>query len=124
MSLGKKIEERRTSLGLSREALAIRSKVGQKSVYNYEKDIRSPTIRDLQKIAFGLNTTMSWLLDGLDLKDKTPDLNDLPNEKEIVNQIFFLRHRPDIREPGLLRIMSMMLDKLSKESKVYRGKKK
>ncbi len=117
MTLGKRIQERRTSLGLSREVLSIRSKVGQKSIYNYERELRSPTVRDLKKIASALNTSLSWLMGEVDLEKKQEDIVDLPNEEEIVNQIVFLSYRPDIREAGVLRIISKILDKLSKKNK-------
>jgi transcriptional regulator with XRE-family HTH domain len=116
MSLARRIEERRIKLGLSREALAFRAKVAPKSIYNYEKGFRSPTVRDLQKIASALKTTMSWLI------EEPFDLNDLPDKEEIAKQILFLRHRPDIREVGILSIVSKILDNLSKETQHKKNK--
>lgn len=115
MSLGKKLKERRTQLGFSREALAFQSKVGQKSIYNYENDFRNPTVKDLQKIAKALNTTVSWLLDEHNAQEPNAFFIDEADEEKIADQIFSLRHRPDIRKAGILRIIANVITKFAQD---------
>lgn len=69
MGLGDRIRKKRTDLGLSQTQLA--NKVGYTSrstVNKIESGARQPTAKDLPKIAEALDTTVDYLLNGIEIE--------------------------------------------------------
>jgi transcriptional regulator with XRE-family HTH domain len=106
MKIGELIKRRRNSLKLTREALAIKAKVSEKSLYNYEEDLQSPSVLSLLKIAKAMQLTLSQLV------DDHFSVHHQPSEDEVVEQIFALHHRKDIGTFGVIRIISKVLHKI------------
>jgi len=65
ISLGARIRARRTELGLSQEGLSLACEIDRTAVAKIEAGQRSIRIDTLARIAEGLRTTMSRLLEGL-----------------------------------------------------------
>ena len=63
MTLGEKIKFYRTKSNLSQEELAHKSKLSRNAIYNYENNKRAPTISTLELIAYGLELSVSDLLE-------------------------------------------------------------
>ena len=64
---GQRVRElREQSLALSQEKFADKANVHRTYVSHVERGIRNPSLRNVQKLAKGLEVTMSVLLEGLD----------------------------------------------------------
>jgi transcriptional regulator with XRE-family HTH domain len=111
MNIGQSIKNHRKRLKLSREALATRAGVSERSLYSYESNKQSPTLTQIEVIARALKVTPSELLDdSFKINRKMP-------EEEIIDEILSLRHRKDIRAAGVVKIISKVLQQLPLESK-------
>lgn len=65
-TLGKRLYYRRKEKGISQEKLAIiLGKKTKQVISNWENDRTEPSINDIRQIAEALNTTASYLIDGL-----------------------------------------------------------
>ncbi|CQD24685.1 anaerobic benzoate catabolism transcriptional regulator [Mycobacterium lentiflavum] len=60
-SVGGRILERRTELGLSQRDLAAAAKVDRSFMARVEQGLRSPTVVFLAKVAYAMGTTVSSL---------------------------------------------------------------
>ena len=69
--LGKRIEDCRTALGLSRSDLADRLDVGTNTIFRWEKGERSPSDDMKRRIAEALSTSVAHLMDGDDTRPPT-----------------------------------------------------
>jgi transcriptional regulator with XRE-family HTH domain len=114
MSLGTRLAKRRNELHLTRESLAAKSKISEGSIFNYEKGARSPTAKHLARLARALEVSVSWLM------QEPEGLINTLDEEDVVDLLVSLRHRPDMREQGILRVISKVLDRLTKESVLLR----
>ena len=69
MDIGNRIEQKRTEKGMSQEELA--AKVGYKSrssINKIEKNVQRPKADDLPKIAMALDTSVDYLLNGIEIE--------------------------------------------------------
>ena len=64
MTLGKRIETKRDSAGLSRTALAAVVGVTERTVYLWEADTVAPRFEFLRPIADALGCELTYLIDG------------------------------------------------------------
>lgn len=74
--LGKRIEECRNALGLSRADLAEKLDVGTNTVFRWEKGERSPSDEMKGKIAEVLSTSVSYLMEGEPIQGFLPTSNE------------------------------------------------
>jgi transcriptional regulator with XRE-family HTH domain len=111
MNIGEAIKSHRKRLKLSREALAARAGVSERSLYSYESNKQSPTFTQIEIIARALEVTPSELL------DDSFKINRKMSEEEIINQILSIRYRKDIKATGLVRIISKVLQQLPLDKK-------
>lgn len=65
-SLGARVRARRKTLGLSQERLALNIGMDRTAIAKIEHGRRSVTLMTLAKLAGGLKTTMSEMVEGLD----------------------------------------------------------
>ena len=63
VALGEAVRERRLDLGLSQEALGFRCGLDRTYVSGIERGVRNPTLVTIRKMAKGLETTASQLLE-------------------------------------------------------------
>jgi transcriptional regulator with XRE-family HTH domain len=111
MQLGDSIKLYRKKLKLSREALSVKAKISEKSLYNYEENRRSPSVEQLDRIAKALKISSSELLDSsFTIKKKM-------TEEEIVDAVLALQYRSDLRRNGVIRIALKVLQQLPLETK-------
>ena len=66
-SFGTRVRARREQLGLSQERLALQIHMDRTAIAKIECGQRSVTLLTMTKLAHGLQTTMSELVEGLDL---------------------------------------------------------
>jgi transcriptional regulator with XRE-family HTH domain len=111
MNIGESIRRHRKRLKLTREALATKARVSERSLYSYEAGKQSPSLSQIQNIARVLKLTPSELL------DDSYTIKRRMSEEEIVDQILSLCHRADIRAAGVVRIVSKVLQELPLEAK-------
>ena len=68
MSIGTRIRQKRFEIGITQEKLAL--KCGWESargrISNYELDLHTPKLKDIQKLAKALNVEPQWLIFGND----------------------------------------------------------
>ena len=62
LALGLAVKARRQELGLTQEALSLRSELHQRWIYNVETGKRNPSYGSLRRLAGGLDLTASDLL--------------------------------------------------------------
>jgi transcriptional regulator with XRE-family HTH domain len=65
-SLGRRIHQLRSSLGLSQEALAERSGLHRTYVGGVERGERNPTVKNLSAISRALKVSLSTLFEGVE----------------------------------------------------------
>ena len=111
MNIGESIKRHRKRLKITREALAMKAGVSERSLYSYEAKKQSPTLTQIENIARALKLTPSELL------DETFSIKRKMSEEEIIDQILSLRHRTDIRASGVVRMVSKVLQRLPLEEK-------
>ena len=86
MDIGDRIEQKRTEKGMSQEELA--AKVGYKSrssINKIEKNVQRPKADDLSKIAETLNTTVDYLLNGIEIE--RTQLRELSDQSHLFDYI-------------------------------------
>jgi len=111
MKLGDSIKLYRKKFKFSREALSVKAKISEKSLYNYEENLRSPSVEQLDRIAKAFNISSSELLDSsFTIKRKM-------NEEDIVDEILALQYRADLCSKGVIRIVLKVLQQLPLDMK-------
>ncbi len=68
MTFGQKLRELRDAIGMTREALAVKSEVSYGTVHGYEMDRRSPSLATAQKLAKALGVDCTAFADCEDMK--------------------------------------------------------
>ena len=63
MNFAKNPIKYRKNLGISQAELAKRLGIGQSAIANWEAGIRSPSLKELERIAKALNTTITRLIE-------------------------------------------------------------
>ena len=79
LNLGKRLKQIRSDMGLSQEELAYRCNMQASHIGQIERGQKSPTLETLEKLASGLNITVSVLT------DYSKDIS--PSNDETVNKI-------------------------------------
>lgn len=67
-ALGYLVKQRRTALGISQEELGLRANLDRTYISGVERGVRNPSITALVNLAGGLDTTVSNLLDSLEIE--------------------------------------------------------
>lgn len=97
--IGERIRERRKYLGLSEQELADLVGVSQRSISSYQSGVRTPTLKNLNKLATVLEVTPAYLLgESNDFDVSTPALNKKASS-DVVNKETTLSYRAtELRE--------------------------
>jgi transcriptional regulator with XRE-family HTH domain len=111
MNIGESIKRHRKRLKITREALAAKAGVSERSLYSYEANKQSPTLTQIEAIAKALQLSPSELL------DENFRSRGKMTEDDIIEYLLALRYRSDIRTSGIVRIISKVLQKLPIDSK-------
>lgn len=87
---GERILELRKRKGYSREALAKLCGVSSKSIQNYENGSRAPIIENIKKIATALETSVDYLIKGVEVDLSTEALTqeEMEEIKERTSALF------------------------------------
>lgn len=87
---GDRILELRKRKGYSREALAKLCGVSSKSIQNYENGSRAPIIENIKKIATALETSVDYLIKGVEVDLSTEALTqeEMEEIKERTSALF------------------------------------
>jgi len=67
-ALGHLVRQRRVVLGISQEELGMRANLDRTYISGVERGVRNPSITALASLASGLGTTVSNLLDNLEIE--------------------------------------------------------
>ena len=67
-ALGDLVRQRRTVLGISQEELGMRANLDRTYISGVERGVRNPSITALVSLASGLGTTVSHLLEKLEIE--------------------------------------------------------
>ena len=67
-ALGHLVRQRRTVLGISQEELGMRANLDRTYISGVERGVRNPSITALVSLASGLGTTVSNLLEKLEIE--------------------------------------------------------
>jgi transcriptional regulator with XRE-family HTH domain len=67
-ALGLLIRQHRTALGISQEELGLRCNLDRTYISGLERGVRNPSLTALVTLAHGLNTTVSKLLENLEIE--------------------------------------------------------
>ena len=67
-ALGHLVKQRRTALGISQEELGMRANLDRTYISGVERGVRNPSITAITSLASGLGTTVSNLLDNLEIE--------------------------------------------------------
>lgn len=78
MSIGKRIKEKRESMGLNRADFARKVGVTYMSIKGWEEDANEPTRERLTKLASALGTTEQWILFGGDKEEINDSIISVP----------------------------------------------
>ena len=65
MSFGENLKRARTSIGMTQAELARRTGITERSIYNYEKNSRAPTIDVVERFAQALGVQPESLMEGM-----------------------------------------------------------
>lgn len=68
IALGHLVRQRRTALGISQEELGMRANLDRTYISGVERGVRNPSMTALASLAFGLGTTVSNLLENLEIE--------------------------------------------------------
>lgn len=101
--LGKRIEDCRTALGLSRSDLADKLDVGTNTIFRWEKGERSPSDDMKRRIAEALSTSVAHLMDGDDTQISTTkrrlDVGINLDDPEVLQKVLSGLHERKIHIP-------------------------
>ncbi len=67
-ALGHLVKQRRTALGISQEELGMRANLDRTYISGVERGVRNPSITAIASLASGLDTTVSNLLENLEIE--------------------------------------------------------
>jgi transcriptional regulator with XRE-family HTH domain len=67
-ALGSLIKQHRTAVGISQEELGLRCSLDRTYISGLERGVRNPSLTALVNLAHGLNTTVSKLLENLEVE--------------------------------------------------------
>lgn len=68
MNIGDRIKQKRLEIGLSQEALGLKCgwENARARVSSYERNIHTPKLKDIQRLAKAINVSAKWLTFGDD----------------------------------------------------------
>lgn len=85
-NVGERIKKRRVQLEWTQDTLAEKTDLAKTSIVNYENNLRSPKISDLEKIAQALSTTVAYLVGEVDIPEQSSnELDELLKEVELID---------------------------------------